>query len=274
MRDVRLDWLWRTQADLVAGWQLRALGWTERQVEDHAHRHWTAVHCGVFARARAPLTQRQRWFAAVLTAPGTVLSHASAAVCWGFVQRRLAIEIVSRPGSGGPRHHGRLLVYRSTTLAPHVEWHQGLPITSAARALADLAPHLAAEPLARAFREALRLRATTIPEIERALERRRGTAALADLCRRYAHVPYRRTRSDAEGRALERYADAGMPLPAPNVRINGFEADLVDEERRLIVEIDGPQFHLFADQDEERERAWRARGYDVARRPSGAVYGR
>ena len=273
MSDVRLDWLLRTQGELVAGWQLRAVGWSRRQVEHHPFaKGWRSVHVGVFFTGRAALTAWQRQMAAVLTAPGTLLSHISAAIRWGFIQRRgpLAIEVVSRPGSGGPVHHGKLLVHRSKTLVSHITWHQGLPLTSAARTLADLSPHLNEKQLGRAFREALRLQTTTIDEIEQALERRRGTARLADLCRRYAHIPYFRTRSDAEGKALEHYADRGEELPQVNIQIAGFEADLVKDGR--IIEIDGPNFHLFADEDELRDAAWTDAGYDVTRRPSDSVY--
>jgi len=271
MRDVRLEWLLRTQGELVAWWQLRALGWTPGGIRRHReHRGWRTIHDGVYFTGKAALTAWQRQMAAVLTAPGTVLSHASAAVRWGFLQRKLVMEIVTRPGSGGPRYLGNLLVHRSTTLAPHVDWRQGLPLTSAARTLADLSPHLGEEQIGRAFRESLRLRTTTIDDIAEAVRGRRGTAVLGDLCRRYAHLPYLRTRSDAEGRALELYADAGKPLPELNVKINGYEADLVDGDR--VIEIDGSQFHLFPDEDEKRDAAWSEAGYVVTRRPSDAVY--
>src|SRR3954467_12934839 len=172
MTYVRLGGLLATQADVVAAWQLRAGGWSHNRI-DHAigRGGWQQMYDGVYVRSTSAPTRRQRWFAAVLTAPGTVLSHASAAVCWGFLQRRLPLEIVSRPGSGGPQRYGRLMVCRSTRLAPHIEWHQGLPLTSAARTLADLSPHLDEKQLGKAFRNSLRLKTTTIPEIEAALQR-------------------------------------------------------------------------------------------------------
>ena len=54
----------------------------------------------------------------------------------------------------------------------------------------------------------------------------------------------------------------------------GHEADLVDHGRRLIVEIDGPQYHLFPDEDARKEAAWREAGYDVIRRSSDDVFSR
>jgi hypothetical protein len=119
------------------------------------------------------------------------------------------------------------------------------------------------------------MRVTTAPAILAALSRhgpRRGTVALRLLATRYRGLPIARARSDAESLSLERLYLAGAPTPELNVRVAGHEADLVDHERRLILEIDGPQYHLFPDVDERKERAWRAAGYEVRRVSSDAVY--
>jgi Protein of unknown function (DUF559). len=274
--DVRLAELAAGQGDLIARWQLVAAGWSVDMVREHARRRgWRRVHSGVYALGQAPLTQWQRWMAATLTAPGTVLSHAGAGACCGFRPWDGMIQTVTRPGSGGRRHMGLLLVARSRTLGGETTEKDGIPITTAARTLMDLFPHLGARQQERAFREAVRLKTTTIAEIEATLARhpgRRGTASLAALCRRYATIPYARTRSDAEGKALERILDKGHELPAVNVKINGVEADLVDHDQRLIIEIDGPQFHLFPDEDARKEAAWKAKGYTVERVGSDDVY--
>jgi very-short-patch-repair endonuclease len=57
-----------------------------------------------------------------------------------------------------------------------------------------------------------------------------------------------------------------------NVRIAGEEADLVWPERRLIIEIDGPDFHQFRDEDMRKQGLWEKAGHRVRRIPSGAVY--
>jgi hypothetical protein len=101
---------------------------------------------------------------------------------------------------------------------------------------------------------------------------RPGTPVLRSLATRYATLPYARTRSDPEGRALEVLHDAGLPPPLVNTKVAGREADLVWIEPRLIVEVDGPQFHQFRDEDARKERRWRAAGYTVRRIPSDAVY--
>ena len=235
---------------------------------------WRRVHQGVFALGQASLTQRQLWVAAVLTAPETVLSHTSAAACWGFREWGGAYETVTRPGSGGRRRHGPLLVARSTTLDGQVTSRDGVPIVTAARALINLAPGLRARQLGKGFREAIRLKTTTANEISRALAGQRGTAPLVALCDRYATIPYHRCRSDAECRALEILHDAGIEPPRVNVRIRGEEADLSWPRHRLIVEIDGPQFHLFAEEDARKQAVWEAAGHTVRRLPSDDVYRR
>ena len=72
--------------------------------------------------------------------------------------------------------------------------------------------------------------------------------------------------------ALEALADAGAPLPELNATVAGEEADLVDRDRLVIVEIDGPQYHRFREDDERKQRRWEAAGYTVHRLPSDAVY--
>jgi hypothetical protein len=168
-------------------------------------------------------------------------------------------------------------VRRSETLADEIAWNDGIPITSVERTLIDLSPHLYPDQRAKAVREAIRLKLTTAPLLLAALDRhrgRRGTRALRELALKYLTLPLDRTRSDAEGLALERLFDAGLPIPAVNEVIGGFEADLIDHDRKLIVEIDGPQFHLFPEEDAKRNAAWAAEGYDVARIPSASVYER
>ncbi len=57
-----------------------------------------------------------------------------------------------------------------------------------------------------------------------------------------------------------------------NIKIAGEEADLVWIDRRLIIEIDGPQYHQFRAEDERKEALWRDAGFTVRRIPSDAIY--
>lgn len=273
--DVRLRALAHQQEDVIAARQLLAAGWNRAMVDHRVENDgWRQVHPGVYVLAQAPLSRRQRWIAAVLSAPNTFLFGPSGGALWGFRLWEGTFETVVRPGSGGPRRMGSLLVARSTTLAGQTTTRDGIPVTTAPRTLIDLAPRLGTIQLGRGFREACRLRTTTANGIAKALAGQRGTRLLADLCDRYASIPYHRCRSDAESRALEVLRDAAVEAPLVNVRVgrNGPEADLVWRNRKLIIEIDGDQFHQFPDEDARKEAIWRNAGYTVRRLPSDDVY--
>lgn len=264
------------QDDLVAVWQLVATGATPKRIE-HLTKEWRRIHRGVYLLTQSPITQRQRWIAATLIAPHVTLSHASAGACWNFRPRSGSFETVTRSGNGGTRRSPGLLVFRSTTLGPEVTKREGIRITTGARTLLDLAPHLDDKQLGRAFREALRLNATNAQELHSTLTRsrgRRGARRLWELTDRYAALPYRRTRSNAEARAIEILANAGNDPELVNRRVAGEEADLIWPSRRLIIEIDGPGFHRFADEDARKQRAWEGAGWTVRRIPSDDVYAR
>ena len=233
------------------------------------------IHDGVFLTGHGRVTDHQRWLAATLTAPQTALSHASAGACWGFRPWTADFEVATRPGSGGPRRIGALLVCRSTALAGETTTRDGIPITTPARTLVDLAAHLTRPERAKAVREAIRLGVMTASELQLAAIRhrgRRGTRGLLDLATRLGRLPIARTRSDAEARALEVLDAAGLTLPDINVHVAGEEADLVWPLRRRLIEIDGPQFHLDAAEDARKEAAWRSAGWAVDRIPSATVF--
>jgi very-short-patch-repair endonuclease len=249
------------QYDVVAAWQLLEAGWSRDSIRHRARRHsWTALHPGVYLLGHAR---------------PTVLGHASAAARWGFREHSAAFETVIRPGSGGPRRIGSLLVSRSLLLAGDVASVGGIPATTPERTLIDLAATLDLAATARSLREAVRLRKLTIATLVTRLHRhrgRRGTRALWDLADRYSSLPYSQTRSNAEARALELLHEADVLPDRVNAVIAGEEADLVWSDRGLIVEIDGRQFHLFRDEDERKQRCWEAAGYTVRRLDSQAVY--
>ena len=274
--DPHLRYLARRQVDVVAAWQLRAAGWSWTKLHHHIGRGgWQTLHAGVYLLTHSPASRKQLWMAATLTAPDTHLSHGSGGECYGFYRFKRGYEVVTRPGRGGRRRQGGVLVFRSTTLDGETTRRDGIPITTAARVLIDLAPGLDDKRLGRAFRESIRLKTTSAVRVLDTLRRypqRPGTARLTELATRYAHLPYHRTRSDPEGRALELLHDAGYELPLVNVRIAGEEADLAFVRRRKIVEIDGPQYHQFKDEDARKQRIWEEAGWTVRRIASDRVY--
>src|SRR3954468_5871155 len=101
--DTHLRFLASRQADVVAAWQLREAGWSRDRIAHQAKRSaWRAIHKGVYVLANAPVRREQLWFAAVLSAPNSVLSYGSASACWVFHRFERGFEVVTRPGKGGP----------------------------------------------------------------------------------------------------------------------------------------------------------------------------
>jgi hypothetical protein len=125
------------------------------------------------------------------------------------------------------------------------------------------------------IREAIRLKLTTMPRLQRQFHRgkgRRGIAGLRDYVERFGRLPFDRCKSDAEAMGLQVLAESNRPIPDVNVDIAGEEADFSWPARRLLIEIDGPQFHLFAEEDGRKQAIWKDAGWRVRRIPSGAVF--
>jgi hypothetical protein len=276
MRDARVAELAGRQFNRVSRAQLHRLGLSETAIARRvAAGRLVILEQGVLAIAPVRDDDWGRWMGATLTSPGTNLSHESAASAWGFWGSPRGLETVTRPGSGGPRRHGGVLVYRSETLAGDTTTRRGIPITTVPRTLVDIARRASERALARAVREAVRLDLISIHALGNALGRhrgRRGSRRLAETVARYTGLPLERARSGAEIRAMEILRDAGHPLPRLNVRIAGEEADLTWPDAQLIIEIDGAPFHLDVGEDSRKAAAWDAAGWTVRRIPSDDVY--
>lgn len=277
MWDVAIAELAGSQFNRVSRSQLLDLGLRRQTIERR-------VACGKLVvveeavYAVPPMLEHDdwgRWSGATLTAPGSYLSHISAATAFGFWDRRRRLETITRPGNGGPRRHGGVLVYRSSVLEGETTELKGIPITTASRVLLDLARGVSSRALARALREAIRLEKTTLVGVGDCLGRhthRRGTPLLAAAAARYAGLPLERARSGAEIKAMEILRNSGFELPLLNTRIAGQEADLSWPAVHLIVEIDGGPFHLDVGEDARKQSAWERAGWTVRRLPSDDVY--
>ena len=97
---------------------------------------------------------------------------------------------------------------------------------------------------------------------------RRGVASLRVAVEQLGGLRLERCRSDAEAWAVALIADAGLEAPDVNEDVAGEEADLSWPAARLIVELDGPSYHVLRDADIRKMKAWRAAGFDVQRLPT------
>lgn len=164
---------------------------------------------------------------------------------------------------------------RSPSVIPATTW-SGVPITTVADTLVDLAAVLDAEELARACHEAGVRYRTTPAQVGTVLERRPNAAGAAKL-REVLHGKVRVTLSALEKRFLERLTEAGLPLPRTNRPACGRRVDCRWPERRLTVELDSYRYHASRhawEQDRRREREARARGDELRRYTYGDVFER
>lgn len=270
------DALLLRQEGMFGTWQLRHAGWSEAKAR-HAVRGLREIHHGVHATGHAGLTPRQRCWAAVLTEPGTRLSHASLARLAGFDDWEFDHETVTRLGNGGRVHHPGLIVYRSARLASiEIGEIHGIPSVSPARALLDLLPQRTERNAARLVRNALRSGAVTEKELRVMLALhpgRRGITRLRRYTDAYGHLPLHRTKSDAEALGLAVLDALGIEIPLVNVKIMGEEADYVWREHRWIVELDSRRWHHPVE-DARKTAVWEGARWTVRRVATDDVYDR
>jgi len=132
----------------------------------------------------------------------------------------------------------------------------GLPVTSVARLLLDLAADTPPPQLERLVERTERLRLYDALAIERVLSRaggHRGRRPLRQVIGRQAGPPPD-TRSNLERRFLDLCVQGSLPRPALNVTVAGFEVDALWPMERLVVELDGFEFHQTREAF-ERDRA-------------------
>jgi very-short-patch-repair endonuclease len=196
-----------------------------------------------------------------------LLSHVSAAAMWGLTRPRGGDIDVTLVGRTVHRRQG-IAVHRARSLRRDERAaRQGIPVTSPARTLLDLATTLPARDLGRAAEEAQVQRLLTPHQLHSYLARssnRRGVRALRAATR---HDPAF-TRSEAERRLLELIRAAELPEPQANVRIRDHEVDFLWRRHGLVVEVDGYAYHSTRaafERDRRRDADLEAAGMRVHR---------
>jgi very-short-patch-repair endonuclease len=263
----RLVALAERQHGVVTRAQLLEIGLTDhaigRRVEDgRLHR----VHQGVYAVGRPTLTLKGRFIAAVLSCgSGAALSHIAAAILWGLLPERGPRIDVTVPRGGQRRRRGIVIVHRSALPETDITTKDGIPVTTPARTLLDLADFLPRRQLERALDEAAYLRLDLSALQPR--PGRRGSGLLACVLAR--HRPgSTRTRSELEERMLSLCTRFRLPTPEVNAAIEGYVVDFVWPEARLLVETDGWKAHgtrSAFERDRRRDAELLAAGWRVLR---------
>jgi uncharacterized protein DUF559 len=227
------------------------------------------VHQGVYAVGHPRLSLEGRWMAAVLACGrSALLSHRDAAQLWGLLRgagRRIDVTTARRC-----RGRPRIALHRSRRIHPDDRAvRDGIPVTSVARTLLDLAEVVTRWRLARAIEEAERRGVFDLGAVDRLIARstgRHGLRPLTNALARYRPAPF--TRSELERRFVELCRRAGLPEPSANLWIAGGEADMAWPERRLVVELDTQAHHATEaafERDRQRDGALQLAGYRVLR---------
>ena len=231
------------QHGVVASWQLSALGLSRYAVRyrvraGRLHR----IHRGVYAVGYPTLTPKGHRMAAVLAhGPEAVLSHSSAAAHWGIGQPSWKYDVTtphSKRSRRGMRTHTASLDPEEVTV------RDGIPVTSVARTILDLAAVLRHDALTRLIEESDRREFFDLKALDRAIARRPHAVGIARL--RTVLAAYRGTADTRSG--LERgfralIAKAGLPEPQYNVLVAGLTVDVYWPEWKLVVELDGRPYH-------------------------------
>jgi hypothetical protein len=228
--------------------QLRGLGASPAAIDLWVRRsRLHVVYRGVYALGHTSLKVEGRRLAAVLACgQGAVLSHRSAAAHWGLLateQTRIDVTAPrSRDGVPGIRlHTSRSLDARDTAS------HEGIPITSVARTLLDLAATVPESRLERALAQAERLQLYNHRAIADVIARANGHRGKTALARAVRGEP-KLTRSELEARFLSLVRQAGLPEPLANFILDApdhprLEVDFYFPTHDLVVETDGWETH-------------------------------
>jgi Protein of unknown function (DUF559) len=252
--------------------QLLALG-----VEAETMKRWLRdgrlhrLHRGAFAVGHGRVSQRGHWLAAVLACDdGALLSHASAAALWGLARRRgSTVDVTGRCGRQFRPGRERIRLHRCRLHDGDGTQLDGIPVTTVARTLFDLAEAVTSGELRGAWEEADRLGLLQLRAVERVCELGYGRRALRPIrsLLSEARAPAV-TRSALEDRFAAFCRRHDLPTPLTNVSVLGHEVDAHWPAQGLVVELDGFAYHghrAAFERDRARDAALQAAGYRVVR---------
>jgi very-short-patch-repair endonuclease len=257
------------QRGVVSRAQLHELGLsdpgiTRRVQAGRLHR----LYQGVYAVGHTSLTPRARELAAVLACgEEATLTHRSAGFAWAIVKQppRKIHVTCSRSRSPGPG----VVVHRSALHPSDRVVLDGVPVTTVARTLVDLADVLRQDQLADAVNEAEVQRRFDLRQLQAARARvpnRHGGHKLDRVLARWRPRPF--TRKEAERLFLALCKRHGLPRPRVNTWIAEQEVDFAWPAHRVAVEVDGAATHHTRrafEEDRRRDRRLAVKGIQVLR---------
>ncbi len=261
-----------SQHGVVARRQLIELGLSHWGIDERLRQgRLFVVYRGVYAVGRRGIGREGWWMAATLTAgQGAVLSHRSAAALWRLAKPGGHPEVTVLGDAGRARRRG-LTVHRTSSL-PRAEAviREGIPTTTVARTLVDLAEVVSRREVERALDEAQFLRRLDQRSVRAALAEHPGRTGAKRLGRTFEEhvIGATRTNEGLEEGFFGLCRAAGIPDPLVKVRIGPYEVDFLWPEARLVVETDDRASHernATYESDRERDAYLDDAGYRVRR---------
>jgi very-short-patch-repair endonuclease len=143
----------------------------------------------------------------------------------------------------------------------------GIPVTDTIRTLIDLCDVLSDEELESAFQAIRHKRLATVEQMTVRVAAATGRRAQRRL-RVLLEAARELTRSEFEDRFVTVVEAKRLPRPEVNQRIGGREVDMLWRRERVIVELDGAEFHdnpASFEQDRGKTLALQAEGWIVTR---------
>jgi very-short-patch-repair endonuclease len=230
------------QLGYVTHGQLIALGLDKPAIARRVKRgYFFRVHYGVYAVGHEPRDLRSQAMAAVLACGAdAVLSHGSALCLWELWRVWESPFHVTAPVK---HRRPRILTHRCAGLAEADRRHRfGIPVTSVARTLLDAAPRVHPRKLRRLFAQAQRRGLLDPREAFEVTERFSGHRGARRLRLLVIQAPGP-TASELEAAFVDFVRRYDLPEPEVNRRHSGREVDARFPAERLIVELDGWEYH-------------------------------
>lgn len=258
------------QSGVAGRRQLLAAGVARHEIDDRvAAGALISIHRGVYAVGHRVLVPDGFRLAAVLACgPAAYLSHRSAADAWELLAtRRRRVEVTSM--TAGRKHPG--IQAHRCRLTPHdVTTLRGIPITTVARTLLDVAEVVPFAHTRRAFERAHQLALFDARAVEAVLVRARGRRGRRPLERAYGLFRPEHAASESELEAMAQRLVERHRLPRPEVNrwLGAYRIDLLWRAQRLAVELDSRTFHdtpLSFESDRRRDAELQAAGFRAVR---------
>ncbi len=171
------------------------------------------------------------------------LTNGSAAALLGIESERPGLIEIAVPPHRRPRGAPDITVLRRIIPAADCTTRRGIPLTSPARTLLDLATHLSPRRLEAAVNAADKNELIDPPALRGYLAEREGQRGVRALRTLLDHHTFLLTDSELERRFVPIAKRAGLPKPLTRQRVNGFRVDFFWPELGLVVETDGLRYH-------------------------------